>query len=200
MVTTAYVFLVIAVALQRLLETRISRDNERMLKARGAIEHAREQLPYMVALHTTWLVAALGEVLLFDRYVSRPIALLALLVFCVGQALRLLAIHALAERWTVSVVTLPGEAPVEAGIFRYLRHPNYLGVILEIAALPLVHGAYLTAIVFSVANGLLLRRRIQAEEQALGADYQARLGGRPKLVPAFVSVLRMGSPAHTPKG
>jgi methyltransferase len=191
MVTFAFVVLVLAVAIQRMLEVRVSRLNEAELKARGGIEDAREQMPVMVAVHTAWLVVTLLEVLLLDRPVHRGLMLIALLAFCAGQVLRLSAIQALGGRWTVKVITLPGEPPVTRGIFRYLRHPNYLGVILEIAALPLVHSAYLSAILFSVLNGLLLRQRIRAEERALGAssDYGARFRDHGRLVPKLTPKL-----------
>jgi methyltransferase len=189
MVTKAYFLLVIAVALQRMLEVRVSRLNEAELKDRGALEHAQAQMPVMVAVHSAWLVSIFIEVGLFDRAFRGGLALAFLVVFCVGQVLRLLAIHALGTRWTVKVITLPREAPVTGGVFRYLRHPNYVGVILEIAALPLIHGAWLTAIVFSAANGLLLARRIRAEEQALEAssDYGERFRDRPRLVPKLAA-------------
>jgi len=185
MVTKAYFVLVVAVALQRMLEVRVSRLNEAELKARGALEHAQEQMPVMVAVHTAWLVCIFLEVGLLDRPFRGGLAFFSLVVFCAGQVLRLLAIHALGTRWTVKVITLPRESPVTGGVFRYLRHPNYVGVILEIAALPLIHGAWLTAVVFSVLNGLLLSRRIRAEEQALQAssDYAERFADRPRLWP-----------------
>ena len=186
MVTTAYVILVLAVATQRMLEVRVSRLNEAELRARGGREHAHAQMPFMVALHGCWLVATVGEVVLLDRPFHRELALPALLVFCVGQVLRVVAIHALGSRWTVKVMVVPGEPPVSGGIFRFLRHPNYLGVILEIAALPLIHTAWLTALAFSVGNGLLLRARIRAEERALSetSDYEARFAERPRFWPA----------------
>lgn len=185
MVTKAYFFLVFAVAVQRLLETRISRLNEEELKKRGAVEHAPEQMPVMVALHTAWLLATVLEVWLFERPFRGTLAIVAALFFCLGQALRLLAMSQLGERWTVKVITLPGASPVTGGIFRYLRHPNYVGVILELAALPLIHGAWLTALMFSVVNGLLLSLRIRAEEHALsdGTDYAERFRNLPRLVP-----------------
>jgi methyltransferase len=188
MVTIAYVILVLAVAVQRMLEVRVSRLNEAELHARGGLEHAHAQMPFMVALHTAWLVAALAEVLLLDRPFLKVLAVPALIVFCVGQVLRVAAIGALGGRWTVKVMVVPGESPVSRGIFRYLRHPNYLGVILEIAALPLIHGAWLTALVFSVANGVLLRLRIRAEERALAetSDYDARFAERPRFWPGRV--------------
>ncbi|MDB4976938.1 MAG: hypothetical protein JWN48_5279 [Myxococcaceae bacterium] len=189
---TSYLFLLLAVVVQRLLEVRISRLNEAQLKARGASEHAPEQMPVMIAVHATWLVACALEVWLFHRPLTRWLALLSLLLFCGGQALRLLAIHQLGGRWTVKIITLPGAAPVTGGIFRYLRHPNYVGVVLEIAALPLIHGAYLTALVFSIANGVLLSRRIRAEERALSesSNYEAAFAGRPRMVPQLSSFER----------
>nr|AYM54398.1 hypothetical protein [Phaselicystis flava] len=185
MVTAAWLALVIAVALQRLFELRLSRRNEAALRARGGVEHAKGQMPVMIAVHTGWLLAAPLEVLLLDRPFAQALGLAALLVFCAGQALRWSAIRALGGRWTVKVITLPGAPPVTGGVFCFLRHPNYLGVILEIAALPLVHGAWLTAIVFSALNGLLLRQRIRAEERALAAasDYDGRFRGRARFWP-----------------
>jgi methyltransferase len=185
MVTTAYVVLVLAVSAQRLLEVRVSKLNEAELRARGGREHAQAQMPIMTALHSGWLICCLGEVLLLDRPFHRGLAIAALLVFGAGQVLRIAAIRALGVRWTVKVMVVPGEAPVSGGIFRYLRHPNYLGVILEIAALPLVHTGWLTALLFSAGNGALLWQRIRAEEQTLAetSDYDARFADRARFWP-----------------
>jgi methyltransferase len=185
MVTTAFFLLVCAVALQRLLEVRVSRLNEAALALRGGREHAAGQMPVMVAVHSAWLVCTGLEVWLLDRPFRGWLALCAGVLFAAGQVLRLLAIHQLGERWTVKVITVPGAPPVTGGIFRYLRHPNYVGVILEIATLPLVHGAWLTALVFTIANGVLLSRRIAAEESALAetSDYAQQFAGLPRLVP-----------------
>ena len=185
MVTTAYYVLLVAVALQRILEVAASRLNEAELKLRGGVEHAQAQMPMMIAVHTAWLISTPLEVWLLERPFRGLLAAFAMFLFALGQALRLLAIHELGGRWTVKVFTVPGESPVTGGIFRYLRHPNYLGVILEIAALPLIHGAWLSALVFSIANGVLLSRRIEAEERALAAtsDYAQRFADRPRLMP-----------------
>jgi methyltransferase len=98
------------------------------------------------------------------------LAALAFGIFAAGQALRLTAIRTLGRRWSTRVMTVPGEAPVQHGIYRHIRHPNYLGVQLEILAAPLVHSAYITSAAFGVANLLLLRDRIRREEQALEAN------------------------------
>jgi methyltransferase len=183
----AFVALVVAVAGQRLWELGKSRRHERAMLARGGREHAAGQMPWMSALHGAWLVAMPVEVLLLHREPSLPVAVLALLAFAAGQSLRIAAMRALGERWCVKVITVPGAPPIQGGVFRWVRHPNYLGVILEIAALPLVHGAWLTALAFSLANAALLAFRIRAEEAALREDndYQAGLGDRPRFLPGL---------------
>lgn len=167
MVTTAYIVLVLAVAVQRLAEVRISRRHVRALKARGAVEHAAYQVPVMVAVHAMWLVACLAEPLLLSRPVVPALSTVALTLLLAGQVLRWAARRALGPRWTVPIITLPGVPHVTAGPFRYLNHPNYVGVVIEIAALPLIHAAYVTAGAFTVANAVLLSWRIAAEERAL---------------------------------
>lgn len=181
----AFGALVVLVAAQRLWELGRSRRHERLLLARGGREHARGQMPWMTALHTTWLIAMPLEVLLLQRPFQVSLAALAGVVFLAGQVLRIAAMRALGERWNVRVITVPGAAPVAGGVFRWVRHPNYLGVVLEIAALPLIHGAWLTAALWSVANAALLLFRIRAEEAALRADndYEVGLGDRPRFVP-----------------
>lgn len=177
--------LVLLVALQRLWEVTLSRRHERELLSKGAVEHAPQQMPWMVALHAAWLIAMLLEVFWFGRGFHVYVAAPALLVLTLGQGVRLWAIRTLGLRWTVKILTLPQEPPVTGGPFRYLRHPNYLGVMLEIAALPLVHGAWMTAVVFSAANALLLSRRIRAEERALseGTNYAQHFRHHSRLVP-----------------
>jgi methyltransferase len=176
--------LVLAVAAQRLLELARSTRNERVLRARGAREHASAQMAPMRALHASWLVAMLAEVWLLHRVPTPWLAIPALAALGVGQTLRMLAMRALGERWNVKILTLPGAPPITGGVFDWVRHPNYLGVVIEIAALPLVGGAWITALVWSVANAVLLAFRIRAEESALRADNDyARLGDRPMLVP-----------------
>jgi len=174
------------VVAQRLWEMRLSRAHERKLRSAGATEHARAQMPWMVALHAAWLAAMLLEVWLLERPFSLALAVPALLLFALGQSLRLCAMRALGERWTVRVITpAQGGAPITDGIYRYLRHPNYLGVALEVLALPLVHGAYLSALSFSLLNAVLLCVRIRAEERALSAtsSYAAAFAGRPRFIP-----------------
>jgi methyltransferase len=182
----AFTALVLLVALQRLWETIHSRAHGRALLREQAVEYARGQMPWMVLLHGAWLVAMIAEVWWRDPAPPVWSSGLALLVFGAGQALRIAAMRALGERWTVNVVTpTDGRPPVGDGIYGHIRHPNYLGVALEVAALPCVGGAYLSAIVFSVLNGALLSARIRAEEAALDrhGPYHATLGDRPRFLP-----------------
>ena len=180
-----FLLLVALVAVQRIWELARSRRHEVSLRARGARESAGGQMAWMRALHTAWLVAIPIEVVLLDRPFEAPLALAAFVVFLCGQALRLAAMHALGDRWSVKVLTVPDAPPISGGIFRFIRHPNYLGVVLEIAALPMIHGAWLTAVAFSAANALLLVVRIRAEEAALRRDnaYDEGLGDRPRWFP-----------------
>lgn len=160
---------VAALGLQRLFELRLSRRNERRILLNGGREHAPETYRWIVTLHAAWFAAMLLEVFAGRRTFRPRLAALAFSLFAAGQALRLAAIRTLGWRWSTRVISVPGHpgALVQHGIYRHIRHPNYLGVQLEILSAPLVHSAYLTSAVFGVANALLLRDRIHREEQAL---------------------------------
>jgi methyltransferase len=181
----AFVFIVAALAAQRLFELSLSRRNETCILSQGGCEHAPGQFRWMKALHTSWFVAMLAEVWWLRRPFRPLLAAAAFLVLLAGQSLRYAAIRTLGPRWTVRVMTLPDAPPVSGGIYRHLRHPNYLGVMLEVAAVPLLHGAYLTSLFFSLANALLLTLRIRAEERALAAhsQYRAPFAERPRFIP-----------------
>jgi len=164
-----FVGFVAGLGMQRLFELRLSQRNERRIRQRGGREHAPETYRWIVILHAAWFAAMLLEVFACGRKFHLRLAVPAFGVFAAGQALRLSAIRTLGWRWSTRVMTVPGPAgaPVQHGIYRYIRHPNYLGVELEILAAPLLHSAYLTSAVFGVANALLLRDRISREERAL---------------------------------
>ncbi|HVJ18903.1 MAG TPA: isoprenylcysteine carboxylmethyltransferase family protein [Polyangiaceae bacterium] len=168
------------VAAQRLAELDASKQNEERLLARGGREHGAGHFAAMRALHAGWLVSCCAEVWLLERPFTLELALPMLVLFATGQCLRLSARRALSGRWSVRVITLPGVPLVTSGPYRFLRHPNYLGVVLELAALPLVHGAWLTAIVFSLLNALVLAVRIRHEEAALALDSGLLAQGGPR--------------------
>ena len=187
MVITRRLFLgfVAALGLQRLFELRLSRHNEQWMHQRGGREHAPETYRWIVTLHAAWFAAMLLEVFAGRRTFYLRLALPAFGMFVAGQALRLTAIRTLGWRWSTRIMTVPGPegAPVQHGIYRYMRHPNYLGVELEILAVPIMYSAYFTSAVFGVANALLLRDRIRREEQALyayGRDNRYRESFEPR--------------------
>jgi methyltransferase len=163
-----YVALVLLVVAARLVELVVAGRHLRWALARGGVEYGAGHYPAMVLLHTGLLVGCLVEVPLAHRpflpWLGWP--MLALLV--ASHALRWWCIASLGRRWTTRVVVLPGEPLVTRGPYRWLRHPNYVAVALEGVALPLVHTAWVTAVLFTVLNAvLLLGFRIPTEERAL---------------------------------
>ena len=146
---------------QRLAELVLAQCNTARLRAAGGVEFGAAHYPLMVALHALWLLGLwlLGHYHAVDR--------LWLAAFILLQAGRLWVIASLASRWTTRVIVRPGVAPVARGPYRWLRHPNYLIVVLEIAVVPLALGLPLFALVFSLANAVLLAYRIRIENQAL---------------------------------
>ena len=157
---------VMLVAVQRLLELWYSRRNERRLRARGAVERGSGHFPAMVAIHTLWLVSMLVEGLLRgpEPPVWWPVPLAA---FLLVQPLRYWAILTLGVNWNVRVLVVPGGKLVKNGPYRYFPHPNYVVVAVEVLTFPLIFGAWITAVVFSLLNAALLYLRIRTENRAL---------------------------------
>jgi methyltransferase len=162
-----YVGLVAVVVVARGVELAVSERNRRWSLARGGVESGAGHYPVMVLLHTGLLAGALVEVLTLDRpflpWLGWP--MLALLV--ASHGLRWWCISSLGRQWCTRIVVVPGLSTVTSGPYRFLRHPNYVAVVLEGIALPLVHTAWVTAAAFTVANAALLRVRIAAEDRAL---------------------------------
>jgi len=155
------VALLALVTAQRLAELVIAKRNTAALLAAGGIEHGPGHYPFIVAVHTVWLI---GLWLLAGGI--RPDPVLAGLYLAV-QGLRLWTLASLGRRWTTRIVTVPGEILVARGPYRYVRHPNYVVVAIEIALLPLAFGLGWFALLFSVLNGCVLVVRLAAEERAL---------------------------------
>lgn len=155
-----------ALVLQRLSELMISSAHQKTLAARGAVEFGRRQFPGFVALHVLMPLALVAEVVAGG---ARPGPawpwLLGLLA--IAALLRAASIRALGDRWHVRVWVVPGEARQTHGIYRWLAHPNYVAVVLEMAALPLLFGAWRTAIAASAFNAMMLALRVRIEERAL---------------------------------
>ncbi len=162
-----FTVLVLAVGVERLAELVVSKRNAAWSFERGGVETGQAHFPVMVVLHTGFLVGALVEV-----WVRRPdppawLWVPALVLAAASQALRWWCITTLGPRWNTRVIVVPGLAPVTGGPYRLLTHPNYVAVVVEGVALPLVGGAWITALVFTLANAVLLRTRLRVENEAL---------------------------------
>jgi len=149
------------VAAERLIELAIARRNTQRLLVAGAVEHGARHYPLIVALHAAWLITLLVWVPDNAR-VSWPF----LAPFILLQFARAWVIWSLGPYWTTRIIVPPGAPSVRRGPYRWMRHPNYVIVTAEIALLPLAFGAWDVALVFSLANGLLLSYRIHSEEAA----------------------------------
>ena len=172
-------FLVAFVAAQRIAELVHARRNTRMLRATGGVEFGASHYPCMVALHAVWLFGLwwLGH--------DRPVDPAWLAVFILLLSGRVWVIASLGRRWTTRVIVLPGAAPVARGPYRFIRHPNYLVVALEIAVVPLALGLPRFALVFSLLNAAMLAVRICVENRALAwAEQGQTSANRPALANA----------------
>jgi methyltransferase len=164
---TAYTVLVVLVALERLAELVVSRRNLAWSRARGGVEYGAGHYPFMVVLHVGLLVGCLVEVRVADRQPLPVVASAMVVLVLASQALRWWCISTLGRRWNTRIVVVPGLAPVTSGPYRYLRHPNYVAVVVEGFALPLAGSAWVTALVFTALNAMLLTVRIREEDAAL---------------------------------
>ncbi|MDB4980467.1 MAG: hypothetical protein JWM82_1219 [Myxococcales bacterium] len=182
-----YLGLLAVVGIGRLVEMRLSRRHQRALAARGATKERERGFALMVALHTGVLFAAALEVLALHRPFTPALGFPALGVFALANGLRWWVIATLGPHWNVQVVgSSAALGVVTGGPYRFIRHPNYVAVFVELAALPLVHGAWLTAALGSALHVVVLRRRLALEEAVLAADpaYQRLMGAKPRFLPS----------------
>ncbi|GAA3447364.1 isoprenylcysteine carboxyl methyltransferase family protein [Planomonospora venezuelensis] len=166
-----YTALVLLIAAERLAELAVSRRNARWSLARGGTVSGRGHYPWMVALHTGLLAACLAEVHLAGRPFVPALGWPMLVLVAAAQALRWWCVITLGRQWNTQVIVVPGLPRVAGGPYRlsWLPHPNYVAVAVEGAALPLVHGAWITALVFTLCNAALMIVRIRCEDAALAA-------------------------------
>lgn len=185
MTQLGYTLFIAALVLERCFELWLSRRNARWAAERGAVEYGAAHLPLMKLLHTGFFIGCLAEVWLCSRPWLPALAAACLAVVVAAQSLRYWTIATLGRRWNIAVIVLPGVPAVAAGPFRYLRHPNYLAVVAEGLAVPLLHSAYVTAVAFTLLNAALLWLRIGVEERALSehCSYGQQLGARARLWP-----------------
>jgi methyltransferase len=166
---TWYLLLIGAVAVERLVEIVVAQRNRGMSKQRGGVEFGARHYPVMVVLHTGLLAGCLLEPVLLHRPFIPALGWPMLLIAVAAQALRWWCITTLSYQWNTRVIVIPGAERVTGGPYRFLPHPNYVAVIAEGIALPLVHTAWITALVFTILNAALLRTRIHVENAALAS-------------------------------
>jgi methyltransferase len=173
-----YLGLVGLVVVARFVELGVAQRHLTWARDRGGVEHGASHYPVMVVLHSLLLVGCLVEVVVADRPFLPWLGWTMLAVLVAAHVLRWWCIRSLGMQWNTRVVIVPGLALQSGGPYRWLRHPNYVAVVAEGVALPLVHTNWVTALLFTVANLALLRVRIRVEEAALAtAPAASRPGG-----------------------
>jgi methyltransferase len=163
-----YYLLILAISVERLVELIVSKRNARWAFAQGGKESGRRHYPVMVTLHTALLLGCIVEVWALHRPFIAWVGWPMLALVALSQALRWWCVTTLGRRWNTLVIVVPQAPLVRRGPYRWLHHPNYVAVVAEGVALPLVHTAWLTAACFTLANTLLLAVRIKLENAALG--------------------------------
>jgi len=163
-----YYWLILAVGIERLAELVVSKRNAQWAFAHGGKEYGRAHYPVMVIIHLGLLIGCVVEVWALHRPFIPWLGWPMLVIAVAAQVLRWWCITTLGRRWNTLVIVLPGEPLVRRGPYRFLRHPNYVVVVAEGIALPLVHTAWITAVCFTIANAMLLSVRLRVENAALG--------------------------------
>lgn len=187
MTVIAYLAFLVIVGLERLVELVISRRHQQALSQEGVDKVPERHFRWMVLTHAGVLIAAGAEVLLLQRPFVPALAIAMGVVFVAATLLRVWVIRTMRVHWNVEVMASMALGVVTTGPYRFIRHPNYLAVILEIAAIPLIHGAWMTAIAGTLANAWVLAKRLEVEEKVLLSDpaYETTMGPKARFVPGL---------------
>jgi methyltransferase len=151
---------------QRVSELLLAKRNERVARVKGAVEYDEKGYKVIVLMHIFFFISLISEYILLARTLSNFWVPL-LILFIIAQILRYWAISTLGYYWNTKILVTPNTSPIRTGPYKYLNHPNYLSVILEIAVIPLIFSCYITSMIFTLLNLGLLKRRMRIEEQAL---------------------------------
>jgi methyltransferase len=159
-----FIFFISFLIIQRLAELYVSSKNEKWLLRNGAIEYGKEHYPYIVLLHTLFIISLIAE------YIWRADAganYLFIVLFFVLIIIKVMVISTLGHYWNTKIYKVPGTRPIATGIYKYIKHPNYIIVICEIAIIPLAFHLYYTAVAFTILNAIMLTVRIKKENEVL---------------------------------
>jgi methyltransferase len=157
-----FIIFIIFFIIQRLSELYIARRNEKWLLSQGAVEYGQNHYPFMISLHTLFIVSIITEYILRG---GTPISWTFLVLFLLVLSFKFWALSSLGKYWNTKIYRVPGVYPVKKGPYKIFRHPNYMEVICEIAIIPLVFHLYYTAIIFTVLNAIMLTVRIKVENR-----------------------------------
>jgi methyltransferase len=159
-----FIFFISFLIIQRLSELYVSSKNEKWLLSNGAIEYGKEHYPYIVLLHTLFIISLIAE------YIWRADAAanyFFIILFFVLIIIKVVVISTLGHYWNTKIYKVPGTRPIATGIYKYVKHPNYIIVICEIAIIPLAFHLYYTAVAFTILNAIMLTVRIKKENEVL---------------------------------
>jgi methyltransferase len=148
--------------LQRISELFIAKRNEKWLLKQGAVEYGKAHYPFIVALHTLFIISIIAEYVLRGR---PPISWVFLILFLLVLSFKFWALLSLGKYWNTKIYRVPGVNPVKKGPYKFLKHPNYMEVVCEIATIPLVFHLYYTSVIFTILNAAMLTVRIRAENK-----------------------------------
>ena len=162
-----FLIFMLFVIIQRLVELRIARNNERWMKNRGGVELASDHYKWFLILHTFFFLAVLIEVYVQSLHHAITPNWFFLWLFILTQVGRVWCIASLGRFWNTKVIVLPNVVLLKKGPYRWLRHPNYIIVLIELFIIPVMFHAYFSAVIFPTLHILLLTIRIPAEEAAL---------------------------------
>jgi len=157
------------VIIQRLAELGHAKSNEKKMRALGAIEYDSAGYKYIVVMHTGFFISLIAEYLILNRDLNQYWKVF-FIIFVLAQILRYWSIYSLGMFWNTKILILKGSKPIKSGPYRYFRHPNYAAVAIELLVIPLLFSCYITVIVFSILNAVILIRRIKIEQ--LSIKYQ----------------------------
>jgi methyltransferase len=183
----AFLALLLLVAALRIVELRISRRHQQEMISQGAAKVEEPRFRWMVLLHTAVLIGAAVEAVFLKRPFYPILAALMFAIFLAANAVRWWVIRTLGQHWNVQIMDSTRLGVITSGPFRFVRHPNYAAVFAEMLALPLIHTAWITALLGSVLHMVVLRNRLSTEESVLFAnpDYRAAMTGKPRFLPGL---------------
>jgi methyltransferase len=183
----AYVMLLVAVGAGRFIELGVSRRNQKSLIAKDASRVSEPRFQWMMFVHAIVLVGAGLEVILLRRPLIPALAISMGILALLSNMLRWWVIRTLRSHWNVQIMNSARLGVVSSGPYRWVRHPNYVAVFVELISLPLIYSAWISAVVAAVGNGWVLYSRIEVEDQMLLSDagYREAMGNKPRFLPKF---------------